>query len=269
MPPQYHDQAFWNTRFKNEATFEWLGDGQDTLLPPLRDFLVQCRASFDVPPRILHIGAGTSSFQDHVQRALVQIYGNDVDCRTIVNTDFAEVPAMHKADTAQPSGQWVKADLLRWTDILKILETASDRFSVVLDKSTSDAISCGSPVAPQETSEDMGINPLVRSLLAANGSAEKNPTLSALEVLSLHLATCVKPGGIWIALSYSSDRFPFLRSSNSSSRQEHKKMSHSSIYWTIENVVAVDAPSGQDKPGVHAPRVQHHLYVLRRTSAAA
>lgn len=60
MPPNYHLESFWEDRFQHESHHEWLGDGADTILPNIRASL-RSGAPRSHPPRILHIGAGTSS----------------------------------------------------------------------------------------------------------------------------------------------------------------------------------------------------------------
>ncbi|KZT19487.1 hypothetical protein NEOLEDRAFT_1077710 [Neolentinus lepideus HHB14362 ss-1] len=273
MPPQYHDQTFWNKRFEHETLFEWLGDGQITMLPPLNDFLVQYKSHRDAVPEILHIGAGTSIFQEHVKNALIQVYGRDVDCRKILNTDFSDMAVMKGRSAAANSGaksamRWAKADLTKWEDMRNISSNTPGRFAMVLDKSTSDAVSCG-PSMIMQAKPKSDVDPLVQEIWSRDSSNSNNGScsVSPLELLAMNLAFCVEPGGIWIALSYSSDRFPFMRSSSlpMRSNEDSKSLDISSL-WTIESMIAIDAPSGQDKPGVHAPSVQHHLYTLRRTS---
>jgi len=86
MPPEYHLKSFWDKRFENESHFEWLGDGQDTILPPLRSFL---EASPHVP-RLLHAGAGSSTLSDRILLEYQNRFGDEMGDGIIVNTDFSK-----------------------------------------------------------------------------------------------------------------------------------------------------------------------------------
>ncbi|TFK52571.1 hypothetical protein OE88DRAFT_1657909 [Heliocybe sulcata] len=272
MPPQYHDQSFWDKRFEDEVLFEWLGDGQDTILPSLTNVLKQYKSNQCAVPEILHIGAGTSAFQEYVKDVFIEVYGADVDCGKILNTDFSENAVTKGRHAASNLGtrsgmRWAKADLLKWKDIQNITSNVAGRFSVVLDKSTSDAISCG-PSMTIGAKMESDINPIFQEIWSRYSPQGLPCSLAPLELLAMNLAFCVEPGGIWIALSYSSNRFPFLQSSSlsASTNDSNEEVVDLSNLWSIERMIAVDAPSGQEKPGVHAPNVQHHLYVLRRMS---
>ncbi|KAI0639555.1 hypothetical protein C8Q77DRAFT_1081796 [Trametes polyzona] len=267
MPPDYELQSYWQTRFVDENHFEWLGDGKDTILPHVRSFLRGSRASPDTsssPARLLHIGAGTSSLSERLRELYISEYGGEVDERAIVNADFVEELVARKRaaeesrrEAGGPSRgmQWVCADVLRWPDLERLLETGGGLFNVVVEKSTSDAISCGEDISYGRESQDL--HPLFNSYVKTHASQAL--TLSPVEVLAIHLASLVRPGGLWIALTFSSDRFPFL-SSPASSKGDAPRATD---YWSLEEVVTVDAPTGA-QDNVHAPIVQHYVCLIRR-----
>jgi hypothetical protein len=93
-----------------------------------------------------------------------------------------------------------------------------------------------------------------------------------LKLLALHLASAVVEGGVWVCLSYHGDRFPFLThdSGGGDELKENRMPQQGGAldmrkYWSVRKKEEVEAPSGQDRAGVHAPTVVHSLYVLERT----
>lgn len=126
---------------------------------------------------------------------------------------------------------WGVVDLLDPLELQQVLDTTSSTspWSLIIEKSTSDALSCG-PLLE-------GIEPLT--------------------VLARNLGRISPEGGTWLALSYSSDRFP----------KENLEG-----YWVVEKVVKVSARSGREgKAGeekVGVPVVEHGIYVLKRTGKA-
>ncbi|PSS29595.1 hypothetical protein PHLCEN_2v2743 [Hermanssonia centrifuga] len=276
MPPDYELESFWDSRFKTETHFEWLGDGQETVIPALRPFL-QTRLSTGLP-RLLHIGAGSSSLSDHLRDLYYGISGAEVAGGVILNTDFAQHAVDRGREAEKKTGndavRWERVDLLRWQDVVTLKDriTAGNAdqdgpFDIVVDKSTSDAISCGEDILYKRelTSVPTSVHPLIATHLQVHGDGAIS--LEPLEVLALHLATLVRPGGVWIALSYSGSRFPFLQFSGE--RTMGTKLD-TRIYWEKEKEVVVNAPHGWGKEGegkvnVHAPDIQHHLYIFRRT----
>lgn len=278
MPPEYHLKSFWSRRFERENHFEWLGDGKDTIIPLLRAYL---ESKFKVGgkaidvPRTLHIGAGTSSLSDHVLAVYHEVFGQDLEDDIIVNTDFAEQVVQQGRQKAGHRGvvKWETVDMLSWKDVANKLTgkspdnmgaTGEALFDVVVHKSTSDAISCAEELELDfQKHEDWSRRTICPTIAPPvnlpRSSSNDHLVLEPLELLALHLAALVRPGGIWLALSYSNNRFPFLALTSQS------RPIRVSASWTITKVTPVDAPSGQTKSGVHAPAVQHFLYVLERT----
>ena len=132
MPSDYHLRSFWEQRFTEEPHFEWLGDGQDTLIPRLRTYLraeslpgAGQPSSRHRPPRTLHIGAGNSTMSEHIRNAYDEFYGEQPWSEgTVVNLDFSDVAVANGREMeASRNGasvrgtQWVQADVLQWNDI--------------------------------------------------------------------------------------------------------------------------------------------------------
>ncbi|KAH8099301.1 hypothetical protein BXZ70DRAFT_291336 [Cristinia sonorae] len=264
MPPEYHLESFWTTRFESEEHFEWLGDGQATILPIVGRFLRQSKNSDAGLPRTLHIGAGTSTLSDQILDVYRSVYEVLVDTDAIVNVDFSQRAVMQGRRNAPTDGtvRWETVDLLDWKDVVGKLQPSREGtkaegevFTIVIDKSTSDAISCA-PDIHLDVQNLSYADPETSCLtLAGCLATASEQTIEPLELLALHLAQLVRPGGVWIALSYSSNRFPFLVGGGSSL---------ASAFWRIKEVIPVDAPSGQAREGVHAPAVQHVVYVVER-----
>ncbi|RPD82411.1 hypothetical protein L226DRAFT_25345 [Lentinus tigrinus ALCF2SS1-7] len=270
MPPDYELQSYWNARFENEHHFEWLGDGSDTILPHIRSHLSRSRISSHSslrPCRLLHIGAGTSSLAERIRELYHDVYGDEANEQAIVNTDFAEnlVARMqeHEASLAQgrpgKGMRWVCVDAMKWDDMRAVLgssgEDPKDTFDLVVDKSTSDAISCREDVVYK--SEDPGGHPAFNDYLATH--ERQAISLAPVEVLAVHLASLVKPGGLWVALTFSSNRFAFL----SLPEAAELVLPRASRYWTVEDIQTIDAPTGMEGRG-YAPIVQHYVFLLRR-----
>ncbi len=82
--------------------------------------------------------------------------------------------------------QWICADFLKWGG----LEAASDHsgeeraFDLVVDKSTSDAISCAEDVS--YSSSDPSPHPVLKEILAAQG--DRKLSIRPVELLAIHLA---------------------------------------------------------------------------------
>ncbi|KAI0824988.1 hypothetical protein BC628DRAFT_1320827 [Trametes gibbosa] len=269
MPPDYELQSYWQKRFVDESHFEWLGDGKETILPHIRAYLLGQQSTSggksSTPARLLHIGAGTSSLSERLRELYIDVYGNDVDERQIVNADFVEelVEGKRKAEEVRAGNslrkgmQWVCADALNWPDLHRLVESDSDLFDMVIEKSTSDAISCGEDVSFGQASTSAGLHPAFSKYLETH--PEKVINFSPVEVFAIHLASLVRPGGLWVALTFSSNRFPFLSLSENCERMSPR----GADYWSLERVVAADAPTGAQKD-VHAPAVQHSVCLIRR-----
>lgn len=270
MPPRYEQWSYWNDRFQSESHFEWLGDGVYTILPHLLVFLM----SHPTPPRLLHIGAGSSWLSHRVLDTYRGVYGKDVDASRIVNLDYSEeivrqrLSAQVVDGSCGPQIQWIRADALQWKDLSSVLASWGDgeknlagHFEVILDKSTSDCIACVDDIALEEPTV---ANPLLSPFLEANPSLKIE--VSPMEMLALNLACLTPPGAIWIALSFSERRFEFLLQATRLSKPSLHVSLAPERFWAVKMVDAVNAHPGVLQDGVHSPEIKHYVYVLERTS---
>jgi hypothetical protein len=265
-PPSYGDRAFWDTRFLTETHFEWLGAG-GPLVTHIQEHLERAAKSDGSSlPKTLHIGAGTSVLHEHILHIYQRLYPS-VDEIAVVNTDYSAEAVTKGArtmrqDMAWPTSAWETSDALSWVDVRDLAQkygTAGaglQTFKLVVDKSTSDAISCHEDIEighADRPDAETTLHPLLINL---------DSPIDPLQLLALHLAAIVRPGGVWLALSYSANRFPFLENGGTDKEPD---MVGASRWWRVEAVDPIEVPSAANKHGVHAPTIMHHLYRLRRT----
>ncbi|CAE6457179.1 unnamed protein product [Rhizoctonia solani] len=239
--PDYSSHAYWQSRFQNETHFEWLGPG-DIILPHVaRAFGQVPNINYNEgsdrwskvpdqpfngpgPKKILHIGSGTSQLS-LVLRFLVSARIINIDFEQSCLTQLRQSELTEYGDIKM---EYEQLDMLDWEQVQTRL--GEEAKVLIIDKSTSDAISCGpDKCSPFSTSP-----------------------ISPVQILALHLAALSAPGSTWIILSYSTTRFDDIGE-----------------FWNVETREKVIAESGQTREGVCAPDVWHTLYVLRRTDTPA
>ncbi|GJD02529.1 Protein kinase domain containing protein [Colletotrichum higginsianum IMI 349063] len=158
MPTDFDKQSYWGERFASETSFEWLTPSA-TLLSIADPYL----ADLDDSARILQLGFGTSDLQNHIRaRGFTDVTNVDFEPLAI---DRGRV--LEKQVFGDVAMRYLVADVTR----LQL----PDKFDVVVDKSTVDAVSCG------------GVDAFLRMA----------------EGVRRHL----RDGGFWISLSYSFCRF--------------------------------------------------------------
>ena len=289
MPPSFAEQAYWDQRFRdNRNAFEWL-------LPPpdvaqlIGDIIRD--ASID-SPRILHIGAGTSNLSSHLKNLIS-------DTKDVCNTDFSkEAVAVGKAleaEQVQVAGAshekenvnecltlWEQSDHLSADDTNQLLHSDGNNgrlFNTIVDKSTSDAISCGLDV-------EITLPYPIRSTTISQATLDSStPPQTAkvhpLHLLAVHLAALTEPGkGRWVVVSYNEDRFPFFSPFVATHAEGALRddiieagFPDPKRLWTLvqKRQVKVPPPSPdggivtQARRVVHTPDVFHWVYVLART----
>lgn len=160
MPADFDKQSYWRDRFTSEKSFEWLLPSADffrIVEPQLRSLRPEAR--------ILHIGIGTSDLQNHFR---ARGYSN------VLNIDYEPLAVDRGRELEQQSFGDVK---MRYGvhDATQLDIGKREKFDLVIDKSTVDAVSCG------------GKDPLRRMVAGVRD--------------------CLAPGGIWVSLSYSESRF--------------------------------------------------------------
>lgn len=301
--PDFASQAYWNARFTTDKKpFDWLLPASAlrdvTADMSEKDALRKCE--------VLHIGCGTSD--SSILRELVDAP------EQILNVDYSEAAVEAASEREQeflaqeqnsnllepegnPKGvqrsvdlqgmRWSCMDLLSLDSILSILERqqaeSGKLFDLVLDKSTSDSISCGREVS-LNVPYPLSINGWTRRIL--RGGTDAPADVHPLHVLALHLAALTTPvSGRWIVISYSEDRFPFLPPFPHSVSTGllgddviQKGFTHPHQLWKLEKKEKIDPDANHEETLaerkkrlsaglVHRPKVSHWLYVLRRTNA--
>jgi hypothetical protein len=246
--PSFGDLEYWNKRFTKEDEFEWLVDY--TVLEPWLKQAVAERSC----PQVLHIGCGSSALSMQL-RDLVD------SPQQIHNVDYSEVVVekhrqrehnmLRSSNASTETCQWSTLDLLSVSQVLEFAE-ALKGYDVIVDKSTSDAISC---------SEDV---PVVLPYRLTTRFSHRLPqsvqdTVYPLHILAINLAYLARSGCSWVVLSYSANRFSFWNDGHNT-----EGMPHPSELWTLERHEKIEQPPDPND-NVHRPPVMYHLYILRRT----
>jgi hypothetical protein len=271
MPPSYGSQEYWNNRFTSETEpFEWL-EAPDTLDPFLRDALGNSK---DPEPKLLHIGCGTSMLSHHLRtlvKKLDQLHHVDYSNVAIElgRKREHELDDNHRFEDSHTSGDstsmlWDVIDLLDHKSVLRVCKPGS--YSVVVDKSTSDCIACIDDVRLSlpyyiDTPTDAPLDLSIR---------ETPEPVHPLHILAVHLAYATKPGAHWVALSYSSDRFPFCDGLYSS-RPHVAGFPDTGTLWKLVDKQELESKEKQEiyvnAAGMIAykPKTSHWVYILQRT----
>lgn len=245
----YHDVSYWEQRFGSDAResaaaggFEWLSTGSELLERTMSLVL-----NADRHLNILHIGVGTSALSLQIMHFYRQRFPSDwaERCARIVNVDFstrstafqqlAERKAFSLDDDEPLLMQYRTLDLLNTMLVRAELATflkTTGKFDVILDKSTTDAIS---------TSPDVNLSVSVPGFkgLVYGPTTQK---------LALTLATIAKSGCKWLCHSYSSNRWQDLTLSP-----------HCNLFpWVESTKTPVQLPSDQ----INAPTLYHYIYEM-------
>ncbi|KAI1194527.1 S-adenosyl-L-methionine-dependent methyltransferase [Nemania serpens] len=161
MAPDFEKQSYWHERFASETSFEWLVPSA-AFMPHITPYL-----SASVSQRILNLGSGTSDLHTHFRaRGYHDVTNVDYEPRALDRGREIEERAFGNTQM-----HYAVADVTRLCADLY----GARAFDLVVDKSTSDAVSCGGDAA-------------VRNM--AQGVRE-----------------CLVADGAWISLSYSATRF--------------------------------------------------------------
>lgn len=269
----YSSRDYWECRFNSEESFEWLQPLANMVPFVLAEFEKRA-AQDDSDIRLLHIGCGSSRLSNELRRLTATL---DIDARTkILNVDFSE-GAIERGQQHEISEfgdtkmRWAVLDLLNWKGITDICTHDMRYFDVIVEKSCSDAIACGEDVevtSPSYDDFDFPQIPESRSCLSHQCLAARTSTVSPEIALAVHLSRITRPGATWIALSYSSSRFDYLKTSVRFPSRDTLSL----LPWTIVQVhtlpIVDDRPgeaSGATQDTVHRPQIFHYVYVLRRS----
>lgn len=209
QPPSFSDLEYWDNRFTSTSTpFDWLLPAT-TLDSLILSTLQSCPKPTE--PKILHIGCGSSELSFRLGELVSHPQG-------VWNTDYSGVvvdqgrameeerllAAQAHTTQSQPEASgnkpthrvnWKVLDLL---DPASVAELESIPFDLIIDKSTSDAISCGPDL------------PFPHNLSVTPSDRSQKDLLPPLDILAVNLARLTLPGSKWLSISYSADRYEFL-----------------------------------------------------------
>ncbi len=181
----------------------------------------------------------------------------------IVNVDFAERSVEFQRQAERRSldeiGEEHDGDLMRYevVDLMNWEQAAGlgkgELFDVVLDKSTADSISTGEDVPFTSLRHSESAHPALRHL-AAESERKGVGGVAATQVLGTHLGAIVKPGGIWLCHSYSSDRWDDVITDATGEATDEA--------WPWREVSRTPVPVQASDP--NAPQIHHYIYTMQR-----
>ena len=221
---------YWQTRFSTENNFEWLVPSP-TLIPLVHEILLSFPSSSaflaqkfsqegdgqeDEPPKvtILHVGCGSSTLGTQLQAYLdgqpqSPSHAGGGRIYQVYDADYVKPPASIMSAKEEAKVPFKLVDLLSTEsllsnlphqegpipsdDIAKAIEE-EQKWDLILDKSTCDAISTGPQLSPPPFSA---------------GQTEQAPA-DPVERMAFNLSKVVKKGGKWVSISYSPIRYSFL-----------------------------------------------------------
>ncbi|KEQ69652.1 hypothetical protein M436DRAFT_15308, partial [Aureobasidium namibiae CBS 147.97] len=248
--PSFGDLEYWNTRFTKEDTFEWLADFA-VLEPWLKQAIAE-RSGCKSRPQVLHIGCGSSALSLQVRDLVdspTQIHNVDYSDVVIERNRQRENEMLRSLGVQSEPCRWSNLDLL---SVSQILDFGGPEYDVIIDKSTSDAISCAADVSVR-------LPYCVNAISSGRISHQTEVTVYPLDILAVHLAYLARPGCSWIVLSYSASRFSYLKDEVAT-----EGLPRPGELWNLERHEKIEQPPDPNDT-VHRPPVMHHLYVLRRT----
>jgi len=263
--PDFGSQDYWDQRFtKDTKPFDWLS-APEALDPLITGAL---RRANEDEPRILHIGCGSSLLSRHLRKYV------KYPPRQLHHVDYSKVVIKAEAvrEMVEFNGVcvacaiWSAVDLL---DYKSVVENCDWRpYSLIVDKSTSDAISCAEDVVCQ-----LPYAVTTRFVSPGDNLVEIEPkeiSVHPLQILAVHLALVTKPGARWIALSYTAERYPFLEGEATETEDDgtsHTGIPDPRLLWTVVDKQQIEAKEEVSGGGVtHRPKVYHWVYILQRTS---
>lgn len=264
----FSSSEYWNERFRTDRNaFDWL-------LPEtcFDDEVSEALNTSSVSkPEILHIGSGTSMLSFHLKK-LVD------DATQLHNVDFSneaiewgmnkerELDESIEDPNARVCMNWSQVSLLSLSSVLSVCQPGG--YSLIVDKSTSDAIACGLDVEYQM--------PFPLSVQNETIHQKDDPDLMTrhaihpLNVLAIHLALVTMPGARWINLSYSGDRLPFLaRIFGPPVEPVPVGYPDPARFWKLVQKKEIQTNQNDDSGAehvVHRPTLSHFVYILERTT---
>ncbi|QDS77531.1 hypothetical protein FKW77_000877 [Venturia effusa] len=302
-PPPYGKPEYWDERFKTDPEpYDWL-EGASILDADINDAL-QAHRDNATPPRILHIGSGTSKLSLHLRDFVkdpAQIQHADFSAEAVEwgrhqekNTfgfEWDEGGADKEqleeyglvAENLQldmPMMKWTQTSLLSLDSVVSTLSLGG--FQIIVDKSCCDAIACASWVTvPIPYYFKLGSTASPSAL--ARATDEEAPafdhdeySIHPINLLAIHLALVVSAGARWLALSFSKDRWPFFPDDDCPDveRQAQQALPKNLLdagfpdpakLWRMIKKENISKKTADDHAKVPTSGLQHWIYVLERT----
>jgi hypothetical protein len=232
----FSSPTYWSNRFSTEKSFEWLIPSH-LVVPLALDHITVHETRKDAHEleedggggggegklggktlRGLHLGCGTSDLGAVIQAALqnvceeedvemdIRVIDSDYVADTITRDDGSGLGSgSGSKGKGEGAGTILALDCLDLDDLVtksRIMLGEGRGWDFIIDKSTSDAISCG-PLIPLPLSE-------FSARASANDHIDIDTDLEPLEVLLANMAKVTRKGGKWISISYSEKRYACL-----------------------------------------------------------
>ncbi|KAL7944334.1 S-adenosyl-L-methionine-dependent methyltransferase [Trichoderma barbatum] len=170
MPADFDKQTYWRHRFSKETSFEWLLNSND-FISILKPLLINLEPS---SARILHLGSGTSVLQIHFrQLGFLDVTNVDYEPLAVERGRQLEQQAFGDVKMKYAVADATKSLLLNKSSTQGIHN--DNKYDLVVDKSTADAVSCGG-------------DEQVRRMAHC-------------------VRECLADDAVWVSLSYSASRF--------------------------------------------------------------
>ncbi|WWC70535.1 uncharacterized protein I206_104486 [Kwoniella pini CBS 10737] len=271
----FSSAEYWSNRFETEKSFEWLISNED-LIPFIIDNLPNQFNDLQEETlgqeeeenvlNILHFGSGTSSLgfnlQNHLNSNLnknknrkgerkrkIQIYDSDYVKPPLINF---EIP-------------FLLLDVLNLNSLKKNSVSKKQKWDLIIDKSTCDAISCSSNLSSSSLDDNNDDND--------NDNDQIN---NPIERLLFNLSKITLKNSRWISISYSSNRFNDNNNNNNNNNNKLeneinlnkfgwkliKKQMISTTYIPGGKMIK-DFKSGKERI-VHEPETGIWMYILDR-----
>lgn len=302
-PPPYGKPEYWDERFKTDTEpYDWL-EGASILDADINDALKAFKDDA-TPPRILHIGSGTSKLSLHLRDFVkdpAQVQHADFSIEAVEwgrgqeKSTFGFEWDEGGADREQleeyglvPENLQLEMPMMKWTQtsllsLDSVISTCSlGGYQVIVDKSCCDAIACASWITvPIPYYFKLGNTATL--LTPAPATDDEMPafdhedfSIHPINLLAIHLALVASPGARWLALSFSKDRWPFFPDENPPDleRQAQQALPKNLLdagfpdpgkLWRIIKKENIAKETAAGQAKAPTSGMQHWIYVLERT----
>jgi hypothetical protein len=205
---------------------------------------------------------------------------DDVRSDKVDSTRSSRGPSSNLSMSPSPTKEkshmrWSTTHLLQPSSLLSSCTPSS--YSIIVDKSTSDSISCADDVdisLPYTIA--YSAPPSLPPSTASSDEPHSPIPIHPVQLLALHLALVTKPGGRWISLSYSAERFAtFLDCEEAPDDLDEippevldRGFPNPARLWRLERKESIEVTEEAKASGpasVGKPKIQHWVYVMVRT----